>query len=223
MSELNEFEWEPVPGLPAPLPPDENIIWQGSPDWLALAIDAFHVRKVALYFAALIALDLIRQLTMAGADSKALLAGPALSLILCLGALTLLASLAWLSASATIYTLTNKRLLIRFGIAIQLTINLPFKQLVAADLAERVNGTGNIPLQTRAGNRISYLVMWPHVRPWHFRHPQPMLRAVPNARHVAGLIAEAVRTNSAIGASNDSARVETQSTSVVSPLDTAGA
>jgi hypothetical protein len=224
MSEISEFEWEPQPGLPAPLPPDENIIWQGSPNWLALAIDAFHVRKVAIYFGVLVALDLARLLTLNGADTEALLAGPALTLILCLGALTLLTSLAWLSASATIYTLTNKRLLIRFGIAIQLTINLPFKQIVAADLKERSNGTGNIPLRTADGNRVSYVVMWPHIRPWHFRKPQPMLRALPNARQVADLIAQAVRTNAAAGMATDTPRVETQAAPVVATsLDTAGA
>lgn len=196
MSDHNEFDWEPEPGIPAPLPAGEHIVWQGSPDWRALAVDAFHVRKVAIYFGALVVIDIVRQLSVAGTDSEALIAGPALTLILCLAALTILASLAWLSASATIYTLTNKRLLIRFGIAIQLTINLPFKQIVAADLSERANGTGNIPLQTAPGSRVSYLVTWPHVRPWHFRQPQPMLRALPQARHVAGLIAETVRNGS---------------------------
>lgn len=191
MDSPSEFDWEPVPGLPAPLPDNEHIVWQGAPRWLTLAIDAFHVRKVALYFGALILWNISEQLR-AGADTKALLAGPALTLILCLCAIGILLSLAWLSASATIYTLTNKRLLIRFGIAIQLTINLPFKQILAADVAVGRRGHGNIPLRLAKGSRVSYLVLWPHVRPWHFRQPQPMLRAVPEAAHVAKLMATTI-------------------------------
>jgi hypothetical protein len=31
------------------------------------------------------------------------------------------------------------------------------------------------------GERISYLWMWPHVRPWRYAHPQPALRNLPDA------------------------------------------
>ncbi len=212
MSNPTEFEWEPQPGIPAPLPEGEHIIWQGSPNWIALAIDAFHVRKVALYFLFIVLLDVTRQLSN-GADKQALLAGPALTLILCVGAIGILASLAWLSASATIYTLTNQRLLIRFGIAIQLTINLPFKQIVAADVAVNRNGSGNIPLQVATGSRVSYLVLWPHVRPWRFRKPQPMLRAIPDAAEVATLIADTIRSAAPVG----TVKTEPTGTRVASP------
>lgn len=191
MAAPSEFDWEPVPGLPAPLPDGEHIVWQGSPQWLTLAIDAFHIRKVALYFAALVAIDVVQQWRQ-GVDTEALLAGPALTFILCACAIGILMSLAWLSASATVYTLTNKRLLIRFGIAIQLTINLPFKQILAADLAVGRKGHGNIPLRLTTDSRVSYLVLWPHIRPWRFRRPQPMLRAIPEAANVAQLIARTI-------------------------------
>jgi hypothetical protein len=35
---------------------------------------------------------------------------------------------------------------------------------------------------------LSYLVCWPHVRPWRFQ-TQPALRCIPNARRVAQLLA----------------------------------
>ena len=50
----DDFEFEPVRGLPAMLPPGERLLWQGNPAWRSLAIRAYHVRKVALYFAVLV-------------------------------------------------------------------------------------------------------------------------------------------------------------------------
>ena len=47
---MNEYETEPVPGLPERLPAGERMLWQGGPRWQTLARRAFHVRKVAAYF-----------------------------------------------------------------------------------------------------------------------------------------------------------------------------
>jgi len=191
MKEQSEFDWEPTPGLPAPLPAGEHIVWQGAPHWLALAIDAFHVRKVAIYFAVLVLLQTML-LIPGGITAELILAGPGLTLLLSLAALGILTSLAWLTATVTVYTLTNRRILIRFGIAIQLTINLPFSQIVAANLRTSKNGRGDIPLQLATGKRVSYIVLWPHVRQWHFSRPEPMLRAIPDAANVASQLARLV-------------------------------
>jgi hypothetical protein len=37
-------------------------------------------------------------------------------------------------------------------------------------------------------------VLWPHVRPWHAKRPQPALRCIPDAERVARMIGEAVET-----------------------------
>jgi hypothetical protein len=42
------------------------------------------------------------------------------------------------------------------------------------------------------GEQIAYPHLWPHVRPWHFRRTEPMLRCVPDAAKVAGLMAQAL-------------------------------
>jgi hypothetical protein len=42
--------------------------------------------------------------------------------------------------------------------------------------------------------RIGWLVLWPHVRPWHMARTQPALRCIPEAAQVARLIAEAAET-----------------------------
>ena len=52
----HEHELEPQFGLPEPLPQGERILWQGSPDFAALARSAFHVRMLAVYFLVLLAL-----------------------------------------------------------------------------------------------------------------------------------------------------------------------
>ena len=42
-----EHEFEAVTGLPEPLPAGERVLWQGSPDWRALAREAFHLPAIA--------------------------------------------------------------------------------------------------------------------------------------------------------------------------------
>lgn len=166
-------------GLPGPLPAGETILWQGAPDWRALARDAFHVRGVALYFAALAAVALA-----SGAPTGALMtvaAGAA--------GVTLLHLLAWLTARATIYTLTERRIVFRIGAALPKCINLPLGVIGAVDATVRADGTGDLPLHVAGAQRIGYLGLWPHARPWRLAVPQPMLRSVPDAAGVGALIA----------------------------------
>jgi hypothetical protein len=42
--------------------------------------------------------------------------------------------------------------------------------------------------------QLSYLVLWPHVRPWHMRKTEPALRSIPDAKRIAGLLADAAET-----------------------------
>ena len=51
----------------------------------------------------------------------------------------------------------------------------------------RRDGTGDIALVLKAGNRMPILKLWPLARAWHVSAPQPMLRAVPQAAVVSGL------------------------------------
>ncbi len=177
---------------PRPLPAGERILWQGKPLWRTLAIRAFHCRKVAIYFGLVLAVVLISGWNE-GATRMELVDDALITLFLCALALAILGTLAWLSAKVTIYTLTNKRILIRFGIALQVTINLPFTQIASANVRENSDGTGDIPLVLTDSTNVNYLVLWPHVRPWHLASPQPMLRAVPHVHRLATLISEVVQ------------------------------
>ena len=55
----------------------------------------------------------------------------------------------------------------------------------------RRGGTGTIALQTTGDSKISYLVAWPHVRPWRMGQTEPALRCIPDAEKVAAILREA--------------------------------
>lgn len=102
--------------------------------------------------------------------------------------------LAMIQARSTLYTLTTARVAMRIGAALTVTLNIPFKQVANANLALRKDGTGSIALETMGDTTISYLVCWPHVRPWHMGKTHPMLRCIPDAKRVAKLLADAAQT-----------------------------
>ncbi|MEM9108373.1 MAG: photosynthetic complex putative assembly protein PuhB, partial [Pseudomonadota bacterium] len=120
---------------------------------------------------------------------------PVLILAAIVGGLLLFS--AWAQARVTVYTITNKRVAMRIGAALTITINFPFKQIASADLDLRKNGTGTIVLKTLGRTRFSYLVLWPHIRPWRFP-AEPALRCIPNAERVARILAEAAETQIAM-------------------------
>jgi uncharacterized membrane protein len=160
---------------------DEKVLWKGRPALSLLARTAFHTHKLALYFAALFAIALASGRSDAAAVAAVL--GTAL--------LGLLYLLAWLSARSTLYILTDTRMIMRIGMAIETRINIPLKQITAAHLRPRANQHGDIAFELGGDRILGTVLLWPHVRPWHYAHPQPMLRAVPDAQAVAQLIAQA--------------------------------
>ena len=180
---FSEHDGEPVHGLPALLPPGEQVLWQGSPQWRSLALNAYRVRALAVYFTVIVAARGAYLLAEGASPGDALMGciGPAVFSLACLG---LLAGIAKLAARSTVYTLTDRRLVIRQGIALSSALNLPFTVLRAADLRLRSDGTGDIALSLLPGQRVSYLWLWPHVRPWRINHPQPMLRSLGDATEV---------------------------------------
>jgi Bacterial PH domain len=186
----HDDHFEPQLGLPEVLPADERLLWQGSPGWRMLARRAFHVRKLVVYFAALLAL---RLLVLTGGDSTGaeMLISALWMVVLGAAAIGGLALVAWLSARATVYTITDKRVVMRVGIVLTLTFNIPFKRIVGAGLRLDADGSGDLPLTLRDDDRIAWLHLWPHARPWRLARPEPMLRSVPQAAEVARLLAEA--------------------------------
>ena len=85
-------------------------------------------------------------------------------------------------------SLTRQNVVVDIGAALTVTLNIPYTEVGSADLDLRKDGTGTIALGTLGNTRLSYLVCWPHVRPWQFR-TQPALRCIPEAKRVAQLLA----------------------------------
>ena len=186
-----EHDDEPIPGLPERLPEGERILWQGAPDWRAVARRVFWTRPVAIYFALFAAWSAIDALEQGAGTADALVSASAVALPAA-AALGLLYLLAYITARTTIYTITNRRVALRIGVAMQIIVNLPFNKLAGAQLAPLWRGTGDIALKLTPDGRFAYLTLWPHARPWAFSHTQPSLRCVPEAGKVAALLAEAV-------------------------------
>lgn len=186
-----EHDHEPVAGLPEKPPEGERILWQGKPDWRVLALRGFRLRWLALYFVVL-AVWAAALAWQAGAPTA--LALTQASWLLGLGAavIGLVALFARLCARNTIYTITDRRLVIRSGIALDMAVNLPFRLIDSAALKAGPDGIGDVVVQMAPPHRVALLSLWPHVRPWRFRAPQPMLRAVPDAAAVARLLARAL-------------------------------
>jgi hypothetical protein len=78
----------------------------------------------------------------------------------------------------------------RIGMAIETRINIPLKQVTAAHFRPRDKDHGDIAFELSGERLLGTVLLWPHVRPWHYAHPQPMLRSIPEAARVAQMIAE---------------------------------
>jgi hypothetical protein len=178
-------------GLPARLPEGERIIWQGAPSWRVVVRSVFHVRLVAAYFGLIIlwclAIDFREGASAASiALSAARMTGAALV------PLAVMTAYAWFMQRTTVYTVTNRRVVMHFGVAFPMSFNIPFAKIDGAALAVHADGSGDIPLTLTKGEKLAYLAMWPNVRPWRMKVPEPMIRGVDDAERVAQLLSRAL-------------------------------
>ena len=180
---MSEYDHEPIRGLPADLPEGEHIIWQGAPVWKNMAMSALHIRLAFVYFLVIVATALFR-----GDWSTAMA-------VTAFGAVTIgmFVLFAWGVARTTVYTLTNKRVVLRIGVALNKCINLPLSELESANLKQLPDGSGNIVLTLKGLPRLGYLMLWPHARSLRIVRPQPMMRAIPEAQRVSALLFKATQ------------------------------
>lgn len=180
---MSEYDNEPVRGLPAVLPDDEHIIWQSAPDWVQLVKAALHIRLSAIYFGLIVIWAVSR------GDLNTAIAVSVLGAVV----VAMFTLFAWGVGRTTVYTLTNRRLVLRVGVALNKCINLPLSQIESANLKMLPDGHGNIVLDLKGAPRLGYLMLWPHARSLRFVRPQPMLRAIPDARNVAAMLFKATQ------------------------------
>lgn len=183
-------------GLPGPLPEGERLLWQGRPDWRLVARHVLHVRLVSLYFAVLLVWYALHCAYAGETAVAALLSTLRLTGLAAL-VLAMAAGYAWLVARNTCYTITTRRLVMRAGVALPLSINIPFGQVQAADARLNADGSGEIALAVNNTGRLGYAVLWPHARPWRISRPQPMLRGLRDASKVAQVLARALAVSAA--------------------------
>jgi hypothetical protein len=192
MSNHDDFNFEPIKGLPERLPEGEHILWQGRPSTRALAREALSTRTVAVYFLVIAA---IRVAVSTNSFPMKQALGHAVPILLVgLVCVAILYGIAFVQARATVYTLTNKRVGMRIGAALSMTLNLPYTWIGNASLSAGKNGYGTIAFELIGDTRLSYAMTWPHVRPWFMARTQPALRCIPDAANVARIFAEAAET-----------------------------
>lgn len=180
-----------IAGIGEPLPPGETVLWAGAPQRGAIARRVCHTRGLGVYFTLL-------AVAVYAVQYDGLNRGPAT-----LGALSIIGmglavfAFAWVFASliarSTVYAVTDRRIVLRIGVGIPAVLNVPLDRIGAVDLRRNADGTGDVVLTLDGKDRLAYLLLWPHARPWRFAQPQPALRCVADAPLVGAAIAEAVQ------------------------------
>ena len=183
----NDFEKEPIPGLPAHLPEGEHIVWQGSPDATAFLRSILHGRWIIGYFGVIAAWKSVTAIYDGGTIADAIMN---LIVVSILGAIVY-GMARWYAgkvASTTIYTITNARVVMRFGVALPVTFNLPFAQIDMANVKQSFSDYGSITLGLKEHTKISWPILWPHARPWKLARPEPTLRMIGDLEQVAKIL-----------------------------------
>ena len=150
--------------------------------------DALHLRGLALYSAVLVASVAGAEIWRGAAAAEVALdtarAAGAASIPILIGL-----AYAWLAARAATYTITDRRVVMRLGVALPMTINLPFSQIASAALRPRSDGTGEIRLQLTGHGGLSWIMIWPHAR---VGRTAPTLRALKDADRAGQVLGRAL-------------------------------
>lgn len=195
---MNASEHVPVPGLH----PEERILWQGRPSRRYLSRYVFKAPWVGLYLATMVVLRGVFAAS-AGAGPSEIALSMLFVLPLAVTGWGILELLAWAHARTTLYTLTERRWVMRFGVALDMTVNLAFSGIRNASFSRRrASAAGDIAIELGGAFRApngelvtlgpSYFHLWPHARPWHLSMPQPTARGVEEVGEVARVFAEAL-------------------------------
>lgn len=177
-------------GVSEALPPGERVLWEGAPDSRALARHLFFVRPLAAYLA-------VMMLWWVGVNRAEI---AAVSFWATLGTQLLLSGGllvgAWWFARAiangTTYAITDRRIVMRFGVVFPLTINVPLHYVQGASARQFPDRTGQIAVKLGTQEKLAWIVLFPHVRPWTFNNPEPLLRGLKDPVKVGEILREAV-------------------------------
>jgi len=185
-----EHEFEAEFGLPEKLPKGESILWQGSPDTKTILSKVFHIKLLSIYFGLLLAYRLVTGFSDGEPVITILFSALTILALSGLG-LGLVGLIGYLIASTAVYTITNKRVVMRIGIVLNMTFNFPLKMIESADCGFTKDGAGDIYLKLSKGTKIAIFHLWPHARPGKWAIPQPTLRGIKNCAVVAQILVDA--------------------------------
>ena len=185
-----EHDFEPIPGLPGTLPDGERLVWQGAPSWRLVMRHALKARWIVGYFAAIAAWVAWTSFETGRTMFDALVG---LGSVAALAAVVLLLMAAFAKGveRTTLYTITNARVVIRVGVALSTTYNLPFKLVENVDLRTNSAGRGDIALRlTPSGFRLAWMMLWPHARGWRFKNVEPQLIGLEDGAEVGRILSD---------------------------------
>jgi hypothetical protein len=171
-----------IPGIDEPLPEGEAVLWTGAP---SLAVHLRHgslPRVVGAWF--LVAAAVVAF----GAGGGAPTAHLAWVGLVAVVSLVLVAAVGWLVVRTTTYAITDRRVVMRIGIALPAVLNIPVSSLSGAGARKHRDGSGDIDLALVDSGGIGYALLWPHARPWRFRVPVPALRWLPDVAVAANAL-----------------------------------
>lgn len=209
-----EHEIEPVPGLPGNLPAGEDILWQGRPSARLVAKHVLKSNWIGGYFV-ILGLWAAAAGMADGQPAGGILFSVAVLIGLAALALGLLELFAWAVERTTLYTVTSERVVMRFGVALSMTLNLPFSQIDTVALGRLGGKAGTIAMALRKGYRLSWMVQWPHVRGWRFASPEPSLICLADAEAVAAIMTLAYGQNASARSDHPRLRVAANSVDTI--------
>ena len=179
-----------VRGVSEALPPGESILWEGAPDARALARHLFLIRPLSAYLGAMVlwwvavnSSQVATQEFWATLGIQLMLVGGVVG-----GALWMARAI----ANGTTYAITDRRIVMRFGLIFPLTINVPLHFVDGAKARQFPDGTGQIAVQLNKRESIAWIVLFPHVRPFQYKNPEPLLRGLTDSVKVGEVLRAAV-------------------------------
>lgn len=169
------------------LEPGERILWQGRPEASSLRRHLLKSRWLVAYAAGLLIWKLVLIVWIRGLSSQEVL-DTATLVVQGLVLVGIAAYFAWALARGTTYTLTDLRIIIRHGIALPGTADIPLRALRSVAVRIHDDGTGDVALSVRDGGSIGFAKLWPHARGLELSRPVPMLRGVRDAAVLGSVV-----------------------------------
>ncbi len=179
-----------IRGVPHALPDGEHLLWEAAPSAPLLARHVFHRAWVIAYFAVMTSWWGIN--TFGSMPTNDFLMQLGVRVLLSLIVLGVVEFMARAVARTTVYAITSKRLVLKIGVVLPMTINLPLRLLQDAGIARFKDGSGQIALTLLPGDRLAYSALWPHCKVFKLNQPSPMLRGLPDPEKVGALLRDAI-------------------------------